>query len=96
MGEESKQLTITLSETEWTYISFQKGEVVGHSLFNDQQADEEWFHKENWDFAICGELIKTNSGSSGNGDGGIQQIRNATFEPIESYDSSKFRTDTNL
>lgn len=57
--------------TEWTYISLEDNRVVGTSrLYNDEE-DAAWKARTDWDIAICGDRIRTNSGTSGNGQGGI-------------------------
>ena len=46
---------------------------VGVSNFGDSISDKKWSERTDWDIAICGDLIRTNSGASGIGQGGIQE-----------------------
>ena len=62
---------IEVKEMEWTYYSLEKGQVIGSSAFGDSDADSLWKHRQDWDFAICGDMIRTNSGTSGIGQGGL-------------------------
>ena len=47
---------------------------MGTSAFGDSSADSEWRQRTDWDIAVCGDLIRTNSGMSGTGNGGIQVV----------------------
>ncbi|MGN0189855.1 MAG: HmuY family protein [Candidatus Cryptobacteroides sp.] len=76
----SDELTISgLSSTKWTYFSFDTGQVVGQSTFLSAEEDKEWEQRLDWDFAICGDYIKTNGGDSGQGLGGIQRDYTSNF-----------------
>ena len=72
-----------LSADKWTYFSFETGETVGQSPFDDAQEDAAWAARSDWDLAICGEYIKTNGGASGNGQGGILRDTQHTFQSLE-------------
>ena len=72
-GPEMEVVLGGLSDTEWTYFSFESGEVVGCSAFLDEAADAAWAARRDWDFAVCGEYLRTNSGDSGCGLGGVQR-----------------------
>lgn len=79
-----------LSEDKWTYFSFEKGEAIGQSDFLDDDADAAWALRTDWDFAICGDYLKTNGGTSGSGQGGIfkdesNNFYNITEAPTEGY-----------
>lgn len=74
----------------WTYFSFETGAVVGQSKFCDRQEDEMWASRKDWDIAFCGELLRTNGGTSGTGVGGIQKntitdFYNLTEAPVDGY-----------
>lgn len=85
------ELTINgLSDSVWVYFSVSKGDVVGTSTFLSESEDAEWANRKDWDFAICGDYIKTNSGASGNGRGGILRDSEHNFQtlteaPAEGY-----------
>lgn len=100
-GGESKvpnlkdEITISgLSDDRWTYFSFESGEVVGQSSFASEEEDALWAERKDWDLAICGEHIKTNGGTSGNGAGGIQRDKEKTFQSLEEAPLEDYLTDT--
>lgn len=100
-GGESKvpnlkdELTIGgLSDDKWTYFSFESGEVVGQSTFASEEEDAAWAARKDWDLAICGEYLKTNGGSSGDGAGGIQRDKENTFQSLEEAPLEGYLADT--
>lgn len=82
-----------LSSEHWTYFSFKKGEVVGTGKFNDAESDAEWHDRKDWDFAICGDRIKTNGGASGVGVGGIQKENSQNFNTLKTAPTEGYITD---
>ena len=91
---EEKVITIQgINETQWTYFSLLKGEVVGTSLFDSKEDDEIWKNRKDWDFAICGENLRTNSGTSGIGEGGIIYMNGVDFMQINNIYQGDFEID---
>ena len=75
--EEDRLVTLSgLSDTQWTYISLSTGEVVGTSPLN----------------SVCGKYIRTNSGTSGVGQGGIQSIL-TPYEELTTLPAEEFKVD---
>ena len=79
-----------LSDDRWTYFSFSESKVVGTSEFGSGEEDVLWAGRDDWDIAICGEFLRTNSGTSGIGNGGIQRntitdFYNLTEAPDDGY-----------
>lgn len=78
-----------VNDSTWVYYSLEKGGVVGNSKLLSKEEDELWANRLDWDFAICGDMIRTNSGTSGKGDGGLifsDEDYNTIFEaPIDGY-----------
>ncbi|HIT46864.1 MAG TPA: HmuY family protein [Candidatus Cryptobacteroides merdipullorum] len=79
-----------LSDDRWTYFSFSESKVVGTSEFGSGEEDALWAGRDDWDIAICGEFLRTNSGTSGIGNGGIQRntitdFYNLTEAPDDGY-----------
>lgn len=79
-----------LSDDRWTYFSFSESKVVGTSEFGSGEEDALWAGRDDWDIAICGEFLRTNSGTSGMGSGGIQRntitdFYNLTEAPEDGY-----------
>lgn len=89
----SETITIQTEENQWTYLRLETGQTVGTSRVGDQEADREWNRRTDWDIAICNGMIRTNSGTSGCGNGGIQ-ITDLPFEQIEEAPASGYETDT--
>lgn len=92
---EDKELTIEgINDTEWTYFSFESGSVVGRSTFLSDEEDAAWAGRGDWDFAICGDLLKTNGGDSGNGLGGVVKNTTDNYYLIESAYSGAYLLDS--
>jgi hypothetical protein len=72
-----------IDDSHWTYFSFETGETVGRSTFLSEEEDKAWAARSDWDFAICGDRIKTNGGESGNGQGGVLRDTQHNFLTLE-------------
>ncbi len=90
----SGEVTFELSDTLWTYFSFESGAVVGTSRFGDEAQDEAWRVRLDWDIAFCGDLVRTNSGTSGIGQGGILRERTSNFYNLTEAPAEGYETDT--
>lgn len=78
------EITVTgLGDDHWTYISIENGTIVGTGEFMSKEDDESWRQRTDWDFAICGDYMKTNSGTSGIGSGGILRDEEHHFLTLE-------------
>lgn len=82
-----------LSEDKWTYFSFEKGETVGQSTFLSEEEDAIWAARKDWDFAICGDYLKTNGGTSGSGMGGVLRDQEHNFVTLEEAPSEGYLQD---
>lgn len=91
--EEYIQTFSGVNSTTWTYISLSKQIVVGTSLFGSAKEDAEWKKRTDWDLAISGKYLRTNSGSSGEGKGGLLKVKGFSYELIESSVSGDFEID---
>ena len=79
-----------LGDDHWTYFSLKDSKVLGTSEFGSAEEDSLWAGRDDWDIAFCGEFLRTNSGTSGMGDGGIQRniqtdFHNLTEAPTDGY-----------
>lgn len=83
-----------LSEDAWTYISFENGKVVGSSELGNEEEDAVWGARKDWDIALCGKLLKTNSGTSGEGQGGILPVSDKSFNAIDTAPAEGYLVDT--
>lgn len=89
-----EELTITgISNSHWTYISLERNVVVGTSTYGSPEEDQEWRDRLDWDIAICGDKIRTNSGESGNGNGGLTYLEGLRYEDITSSTPLQFDLD---
>lgn len=91
MQEEDRLITLSsLSDKKWTYISLSTGEVIGTSPLYSVEGDAHWYLRVDWDIAICGKYIRTNSGTSGVGKGGIKSVltpyEELTTLPVEEFE----------
>ena len=68
------EMALPVDDAHWTYYSLEQGKIVGTSLFGDGNEDARWKQRTDWDIAVCGDLIRTNSGTSGMGNGGLQIV----------------------
>ena len=73
-GEEQTVSNASEGTDHWVYYSLEDGKTVGVSRFGDTQADNAWAQRTDWDIAVSGDLIRTNSGRSGSGKGGIIEL----------------------
>ena len=92
-GTQAATVTYTVSDTCWTYLSLETGRVVGTALLGDEQAEAEWRQRTDWDIALCGDLLRTNSGTSGNGGGGCLVLDEA-FENVLTTPEDGYLLDT--
>lgn len=90
-----ESLTIEgLNDQTWVYVSLEQGKVVGSSPLGDEEQDAAWKARTDWDFALCGELIRTNGGTSGTGNGGIQSVTNKSFNALDEAPTDGYTVDT--
>lgn len=88
------ELTVSgISDTEWTYISLESNSVVGRSAKDDPGADAEWAKRADWDIAICGDMLRSNSGTSGNANGGIRRIDSKRYGDVTAADAATVDAD---
>lgn len=82
-----------LEDGKWVYFSIRDGKTVGESTFLSEKEDKEWAKRTDWDFAICGDYIKTNSGTSGKGEGGILRDGSHNFQTLKNAPSGGYLID---
>lgn len=88
----SGEMNVTANNGVWTYYSIEQNKVMGTSVFGDSTADSQWKQRTDWDIAICGDLIRTNSGTSGTGNGGLQVVPQG-YNELENAPQSGYITD---
>lgn len=94
-SDDDTEFTISgISDEVWTYISLEDNVVVGTSPKDDPEADSQWAGRSDWDIAICGDMVRTNSGTSGNGHGGIRRIDDKSYEDVTASDAGEVDADS--
>ena len=88
----SGEMNVTANDGVWTYYSIEQNQVMGTSVFGDSTADSQWKQRTDWDIAICGDLIRTNSGTSGTGNGGLQVVPQG-YNELKNAPQSGYITD---
>ena len=66
--------------TLWHFFSFAEGEVIGTCDAMDSLQNEEWRKRTDWDLAFHRQNVKSNSGVSGVGLGGILEYKQDVFD----------------
>ncbi len=88
------ELTVSgISATKWTYISLENNAVVGTSDKDDADSDARWAKRVDWDIAICGDLLRSNSGTSGCGSGGLRRIDGKDYSGVSATDAASVDED---
>jgi len=68
------------SYLDWHFFSFAEGAVIGACDAKDSVAYEAWSKRTDWDLAFHRQNVKTNSGASGIGLGGLLKYPQETFD----------------
>ena len=93
--DEVRTLTVEgLDSTRWPYISFESGAVVGTSELGNTADDASWSQRSDWDIALCGELVRTNGGTSGRGQAALQAMPSKSFNAIDLAPESGYVADS--
>lgn len=71
---------ISRDYTRWVFFSFEKGDTIGSCDAQDVTENADWKKRTDWDIAFHRQDIKTNSGVSGDGDGGIIAVEQDEFD----------------
>lgn len=91
-AQSDKLLTITFKKDHWTYVSIREGRVLGQASISDSTAEKSWKARTDWDIAICNGYIRTNSGASGSGLGGIT-VSSLPYDETDASSASGFVVD---
>lgn len=59
---------------DWIYYNLRTGEIFNAYQVNSDIREEEQKTQTDWDLAFCGNKLRTNSGTSGNGRGGVADM----------------------
>ncbi len=92
-AQSDKLLTITFKKDYWTYVSLRESRVLGQTSISDSMAEKAWKTRTDWDIAICNGYIRTNSGVSGCGLGGIT-VSSLPYDETDASDASGFIVDS--
>lgn len=80
-----RQLTLTLQPGKWIYYSISDSTVRGTSDIGDESQDAEWHDRNDWDIALSELGLRTNSGTSGRGNGGLALISDSLYNTEKEY-----------
>jgi len=85
-------MSVSIQPDTWTYISLSDGKTVGTSDLGDADAEKSWHNRTDWDIALCNGVIRTNSGTSGVGQGGIMSTPQG-FDNVDASAVTSFNVD---
>lgn len=85
-------MSVNIQPDTWTYISLSDGKIVGTSELGDTDAEKSWHDRTDWDVALCNDIIRTNSGTSGVGSGGIMSSPQS-FDNVDASAVTSFNVD---
>ena len=85
-------MSVNIQPDTWTYISLSDGKIVGTSELGDTDAEKAWHDRIDWDVALCNGIIRTNSGTSGIGRGGIMSSPQS-FDNVDASAVTSFNVD---
>ncbi len=88
-----KEIKIAVDFTKWNYFSFSKGDTVATASAT-AAADAAWKDRTDWDIAFHMTDVRTNSGISGNGQGGVYYTNVADFNTVAEAPLAGYVTDT--
>ncbi len=95
---ENKTLTLyTKDYTVWHYFSFEADSVIGTGSADPEDTDDAaWKQRTDWDLAFHYYDVRTNSGKSGLGDGGMLEASETDFSLVLEAPESGYTADDNL
>lgn len=65
---------------DWLYINLRTGQIFNRYKVNADITEGEQKDRTDWDLAFCGYRMRTNSGTSGNGQGGAADLGSGAYE----------------
>ena len=78
----------------WYYFSFAKGDFVGEGDVDPEKGDDAaWKKRTDWDIAFHRQNVRTNSGTSGDGKGGVMMLETADFNTVKEVGANNFTVD---
>ncbi len=99
LPQEAESDTLSLyakDYTIWHYFSFENGIVGTGSADPEDSDDAEWKARTDWDLAFHYKDIRTNSGESGVGKGGMLEASETDFDLVVEAPTSGYTVDGSL
>ncbi len=95
---ESKTFSLyTKDYTKWYYFSFEENDTIGSGSANPTDSDDaSWKKRTDWDLAFHYKDVRTNSGVSGNGDGGMLEASSVKFDSVLVAPTTGYTVDDSL
>ncbi len=80
--------------SKWYYYSFKTKQFVGIGEADPKKGDDsKWAERLDWDIAFHRQDIRTNSGTSGKGKGGILELKTENYFSVKDFDLAVFEQD---
>ncbi|MBO4560841.1 MAG: HmuY family protein [Bacteroidaceae bacterium] len=92
-----RELTLTLEPGKWIYYNISDSSVIGTSDIGDNVQDAEWGARMDWDIALSESGLRTNSGTSGRGNGGLVLLSDSLYNALKkesSFIALEYKADT--
>ena len=95
---ERKTLSLyTKDYTIWHYFSFSEDKIIGTGSADPANSDDDaWRQRTDWDIAFHYKEIRTNSGQSGIGQGGLLEASETNFNNVLEAPTAGYTVDNNL
>jgi hypothetical protein len=95
---ENKTLSLYTNDyTIWHYFSFEADSVIGTGSADPTDSDDaSWKQRTDWDIAFQRYTIRTNSGVSGTGEGGMLEASETDFNLVLEAPSTGYTVDNSL
>ncbi len=87
-------LTLSTATEGWTFMSIETGTIIGTCALSDSLTLRQYASRTDWDIAFSSDgYLRTNSGLSGNGMGGISESA-VPFDAADVVQESDYLPDT--
>lgn len=77
---------VSQETNDWMYFNLRTGEVFNRSNAREDIIEGEQYDRTDWDLAFCGSHMRTNSGTSGCGEGGAADLGYGNYKKWTSKD----------
>ena len=71
---------VSQDTNDWMYFNLRTGKIYNEHFSGEDIKEGEQKERSDWDIAFCGYHLRTNSGTSGNGMGGVADLGYGNYE----------------